>query len=152
MPTQLALVVLGLAAAWAARRLIHKRQDKISDALSTSATVFDIAVTSEPADSHTSTSHGQRSIKAILLPLSCRSAEQVLSADVAGLQQARVVGLDCEWQPERQGSGSSQRSRVALLQLATADACYLAQVLHMDGVPAQLRRLLADPLVVKVGL
>lgn len=84
-------------------------------------------------------------VDVLLLPLSCCEAERVLAADTT-FAAAHVVGLDCEWQPE----AASQHSPVSLLQLCAGSKCYLAQLLHMDDVPSQLRYLLENPLVVKV--
>jgi hypothetical protein len=111
----------------------------------------------------------------VLLPLSSTDAEAVLSADSSGCT-VHVVGLDCEWQPDQkkrercyggQQQGQQQQlqqhSPVSLLQLCWSEGtssssssnsssrCYLAQLLHMDGVPFQLRYMLENPLVVKVG-
>jgi len=84
-------------------------------------------------------------VDVLLLPLSCCEAERALAADTT-FAAAHVVGLDCEWQPE----AASQHSPVSLLQLCAGSKCYLAQLLHMDDVPSQLRYLLENPLVVKV--
>jgi hypothetical protein len=90
----------------------------------------------------------QHQLEMVLLPLCSTDAEAVLAAD-SELSSARVIGLDCEWLPER---GKERHSPVSLLQLcAGSSRCYLAQLLHMDGVPSQLRYLLENPLVVKVS-
>lgn len=94
-----------------------------------------------------STNHQSVTVK--LLPLSCTDTEDVLAAD-NHLACSPLIGLDCEWQPEQTGR---DHSSVSLLQLCPApggSCVYLAQLLHMDGVPFQLRSLLENPLVVKV--
>jgi hypothetical protein len=88
----------------------------------------------------------QTQLEIVLLPLSSRAAESVLAEDNT-LTSAYVIGLDCEWQPDRRKDG---RSPVSLLQLCTGTRCFLAQLLHMDGVPSLLRYILENPLVVKV--
>lgn len=80
------------------------------------------------------------------LPLSASEADNVL-LDNGQFQQTSVIGIDCEWQPERGRS----HNRVSLLQLApAADVCFLAQLLHMDKVPEQIPYVLQDPLIIKV--
>lgn len=88
-----------------------------------------------------------RQVEVVLLPLASTTAEAVLAAD-SSLGSAHVIGLDCEWQPER---SKRMHSPVSLLQLCSGNRCYLAQLLHMDDMPSQLRYLLENPLVVKVG-
>lgn len=112
--------------------------------------------------------HHKQTFEVVLLPLSCSQAEAVLASD-RGLTAAHVIGLDCEWVPERraapppaaaassqEGGARGQRqhqqhSPVSLLQLCAGSTCYLAQLMHMDGVPSQLRYILENPLVVKVS-
>jgi hypothetical protein len=71
-------------------------------------------------------------------------AEQALLS----LPDVHVVGLDCEWQPER----GKQHNRIALLQLAVGGehGCLLLQLQQMHELPAQLVYILQDPSVVKV--
>lgn len=72
------------------------------------------------------------------------AAEQALLS----LPDLHVVGLDCEWQPER----GKQHNRIALLQLAVGGehGCLLLQLQQLQQLPAQLVYILQDPLVVKV--
>jgi hypothetical protein len=103
--------------------------------------------TSSTFEPEITTSQVSSKIEVVLLPHSCTEAEAILGAD-RDLAHAHIVGLDCEWQPERQ---KGQHSPVALLQLCAGTRCYLAQLLHMDDVPSQLRYILENPLVIKVS-
>ena len=92
-----------------------------------------------------------------------------LAAAAAALAGAPVVGLDCEWRPFR---GGELPTRVALLQVGTADGAFLFDLVRLfggapggaPGLPAGgpaeatcpaaralLGGLLADPAVAKVG-
>lgn len=89
---------------------------------------------------------GKIHFKAVLLPLSGVIAQQCL-AKSSSLQYTSVLGIDCEWQPEKGRS----HSPVSLLQFAPSeDTCFLAQLLYMDSMPEQIRSVLQDPLVIKV--
>ncbi len=75
-------------------------------------------------------------------------AEDKVDGAVADLTRARVIGFDTETRPSfRRG----HLYKVALMQLSTADRCYLFR-LNMIGVPDALRRLIEDEAVTKVGL
>lgn len=89
----------------------------------------------------------QHALEVVLLPLAGSDAEAGLAAD-AELSAAHVIGLDCEWLPDR---GKNGHSPVSLLQLCSGNRCYLAQLLHMDGVPSPLRYLLENRLIVKAS-
>lgn len=78
------------------------------------------------------------------LPCNVDKADAILLSSTA-LSHAHVVGLDCEWQPER----FREHNPVALLQLAAGTECFLAPLLHM-GIPPQMTYVLQDPLVIKV--
>ena len=68
---------------------------------------------------------------------------------VAYLLSQPVLGMDTETKPSFQkGKGMNQ---VALLQVSTADTCFLFR-LNRIGMPDSVIRLLADKRVVKVGL
>nr|XP_029718912.1 exonuclease 3'-5' domain-containing protein 2-like [Aedes albopictus] len=59
-----------------------------------------------------------------------------------------VIGLDCEWV-----SFYGTRQKVALLQLASASGlCLLIRLFQMDAFPRELRDLLGDPRIFKVGV
>ncbi len=67
---------------------------------------------------------------------------------VACLRRAPLIGVDTETRPAfRKG----ETHKVALLQLATEDICFLFR-LNMMGFPECLVQLLADESVKKVGL
>lgn len=89
----------------------------------------------------------QHALEVVLLPLTSSDAEAVLAAD-AELSAAHVIGLDCEWHPER---GKNEHSPVSLIQLCAGNRCHLAQLLQMDSVPSQMRYLLENPLIVKAS-
>lgn len=85
----------------------------------------------------------QRQFTAHLLSDTNTTEQALLS-----LTDVHVIGLDCEWQPER----GKQHNPIALLQLAAGGehGCLLVQLQHMQGLPAQLLYMLQDPLVIKV--
>ncbi|XP_062549454.1 exonuclease 3'-5' domain-containing protein 2-like [Armigeres subalbatus] len=59
-----------------------------------------------------------------------------------------IVGLDCEWV-----AYGASRNKVALLQLAfTAGACLLVRLFLMHTIPRELKNILADPRILKVGV
>ncbi|XP_021709000.1 exonuclease 3'-5' domain-containing protein 2-like [Aedes aegypti] len=59
-----------------------------------------------------------------------------------------VIGLDCEWV-----TIYGQRQKVALLQLAFKyGICLLIRLFQMDSFPTELRELLANPQIFKVGI
>jgi hypothetical protein len=125
---------------WVLRKAIrHVAQKRSAQRRSVLEPNFELEVTSRQVDSK---------IGVVLLPLSCTAAEAILGAD-RDLAHACIVGLDSEWQPKRQ---KGQHSPVALLQLCAGSKCYLAQLLHMDDVPSQLRYILENPLVIKVSM
>lgn len=67
---------------------------------------------------------------------------------VATLRQAGRIGFDTETRP------SFKKGVVfpaALLQLSTADVCYLFR-LNMTGIPTDLKKLLEDDTITKIGL
>lgn len=63
-------------------------------------------------------------------------------------RQAEIVGLDAEWQPDRKG----RPNRLALLQLAVGNECYLFHLVHMTHVPSQVIALLENPNIIKTGV
>ncbi|MCR4619435.1 MAG: 3'-5' exonuclease domain-containing protein 2 [Paludibacteraceae bacterium] len=71
-----------------------------------------------------------------------------VQAAVDNLRQAKVIGFDTETRPSfKQG----ETHKVALLQLATTDTCYLFR-LSVIGLPLPLVQLLQDPAVKKIAL
>eukprot|EP00798_Chlamydomonas_sp_ICE-L_P022879 gene22879-30054_t len=81
-------------------------------------------------------------------------AVQGCTAIAEELKGGEVVGLDCEWEPERK---DGVHNRVAVLQLCGATTCVVVQTLHLGDSPAgalgmippALQSLLEDPAVVK---
>ncbi|XP_043234842.1 exonuclease 3'-5' domain-containing protein 2-like isoform X1 [Amphibalanus amphitrite] len=67
----------------------------------------------------------------------------------ARCSETPVLGLDCEWVTEPGG----RRRPVALLQLATLDGlCVLVRLCRLPDLPEDLRSLLRDRSVLKVGV
>ncbi len=64
------------------------------------------------------------------------------------LKTQDVVGIDSETRPSFK---KGRIHKVALLQVSTADCCFLFR-LNLIGIPASLISLLEDPNVLKVGL
>lgn len=116
----------------------HVAQNRSAQQHPIPAATFELEVTARQANNK---------IEVVLLPRSCTEAEAYLGSD-RDLAHAHIIGLDCEWQPERL---RGHHSPVALLQLCAGTRCYLAQLLHMDDVPSQLRYILENPLVIKVS-
>ncbi|CAG2056043.1 unnamed protein product, partial [Timema podura] len=59
-----------------------------------------------------------------------------------------ALGFDCEWVTER-----GSRRPVALLQLASVDGlCALYRLCKVHYIPTQLKELLEDPSILKVGV
>ncbi|XP_062546480.1 exonuclease 3'-5' domain-containing protein 2-like isoform X2 [Armigeres subalbatus] len=59
-----------------------------------------------------------------------------------------VLGLDCEWNNDRNG-----RRKVALLQLATQTGlCFLFRLCKIGYIPEELKCILADPNIRKAGV
>lgn len=74
--------------------------------------------------------------------------EDKVEAAVADLMSNNVIGFDTETKPSfRKG----RVHKVALMQLSTADRCYLFR-LNMIGMPEALSRLIEEEGVTKVGL
>ena len=71
-----------------------------------------------------------------------------VSAAVARLRECDVVGFDTETRPSFK---KGQTNIVSLLQLSTRDICYLIRLNHI-GLTDELKQLLEDPDVLKVGL
>ena len=72
-----------------------------------------------------------------------------LMAAVAYLRRQKVLGFDTESRPCF--SPSQPHYGTSLLQLSGANRAYLFRVKKMGDIPAPLRRILADPAIVKVG-
>ena len=71
----------------------------------------------------------------------------MVDAAVGALRQARLIGFDTETRPSfRRGHSNS----VALMQLSADSVCYLFRLNEIGFCP-QLRALLEDPEVIKVG-
>jgi ribonuclease D len=75
------------------------------------------------------------------------SPDQVNNA-VKQLRHHRILGFDTETRPNFRKGESNQ---VALLQLSTPDTCYLFR-LNLIGMPTEIKELLADKKIRKVGL
>lgn len=76
------------------------------------------------------------------------NAEQVADTVETLRKQGDIFGLDTETRPSfRRG----EAHLVALLQVASREACYLFR-LNKTGLPQELADWLADPSVIKVGL
>ncbi|TVT96802.1 hypothetical protein EJB05_57970, partial [Eragrostis curvula] len=60
-----------------------------------------------------------------------------------------IVGLDCEWKPNR---SPWTTSKVAILQLCAGTRCLVFQLFYAASIPASLRSFLADPAVRFVGV
>ena len=67
---------------------------------------------------------------------------------VSALRQSRLIGFDTETKPS---FVRGQHNKVSLVQLATADTCYLFRI-HKTGLSKELLDLLCDSDVVKVGI
>ncbi len=64
------------------------------------------------------------------------------------LAKAKVLGFDTETKPTFKKGDSHQ---VALLQLATQNKAFLFRVMK-TGIPDELKKLLADPKILKAGV
>ncbi|KAK3160677.1 hypothetical protein QOZ80_1BG0062860 [Eleusine coracana subsp. coracana] len=73
--------------------------------------------------------------------------ETTVTRDAAG--DDLIVGLDCEWKPNR---SRWTTSKVAILQLCTGTRCLVFQLFYATTIPASLRSFLADPDVRFVGV
>ena len=71
-----------------------------------------------------------------------------VSAAVAFLRRQRVLGVDTESRPSFK---RGVHYPTALLQIASADRCYLFRLTHV-GLPEEVAGLFSDPEIVKVGL
>ncbi|KAF3334758.1 Werner Syndrome-like exonuclease [Carex littledalei] len=60
-----------------------------------------------------------------------------------------VVGLDCEWKPNRV---RHQDNKIALLQLCIGNRCLILQLIYMDPVPDSLKAFLLDEMITFVGV
>lgn len=85
--------------------------------------------------------HFQGSIRLI------EKAEDVAGA-VEALRKSDVIGFDTETRPSFK---KGQTNIVSLLQLSTRDTCYLMRLNH-TGLTDELKQLLEDPDVLKIGL
>jgi len=66
-----------------------------------------------------------------------------------GRKEVMKYGLDIEWRPTFQ---KGDYHYAALLQLAHEGCCLLIQLQFIDTLPASLKRLLADPSILKGGV
>lgn len=75
-----------------------------------------------------------------------------INAAVAKLLESgpRAVGLDCEWKPNFT-KGVTARNRIALIQISTETRAVLAHVASSRELGPDLRTLLADVGIAKVG-
>ncbi|KAJ3704422.1 hypothetical protein LUZ61_008127 [Rhynchospora tenuis] len=60
-----------------------------------------------------------------------------------------VVGLDCEWKPNRH---PRQNNKIALLQLCTGSRCLILQLKYMNPVPDSVKAFLLDETITFVGV
>ena len=67
---------------------------------------------------------------------------------VRALRKSRLLGIDTETRPAFK---RGEHHKVALLQIATTDICFLFR-LNILGLPEVLQDLLSDPHITKVGL
>ena len=68
---------------------------------------------------------------------------------VTYLLTKQLLGFDTETRPSFQ---KGKQHKVALIQVATDNQCFLFRLNHMEGIPASILRLLEDTTVTKVGL
>jgi len=61
-----------------------------------------------------------------------------------------AMGLDLEWKPTFRARQAT--SRAAVLQLSGPGLCLVIQLQQLNHIPRQLRQLLADPTLLKVGV
>lgn len=62
---------------------------------------------------------------------------------------APIIGLDCEWKPEKKGSC---RSKTAVVQLACNDISAVFHVFDCGELPFSLKSILENPSIAKVGI
>jgi 3'-5' exonuclease len=60
-----------------------------------------------------------------------------------------VVGLDCEWKPNR---FRGQKNKIALLQLCLGNRCLILQLFYMKPVPDSVKAFLLDEAITFVGM
>ena len=65
------------------------------------------------------------------------------------LMQKPLLGFDTETRPSFQ---KGKLNKVALLQVATQDQCFLFRLNRMEGIPTSIKSLLEDEVITKVGL
>jgi ribonuclease D len=74
---------------------------------------------------------------------------QAVPGAIAHLTSCGPVGFDTETRPN---FTKNQHHKIALVQLALADVCYLFRINHLGGFPPQLVDFINDDKVAKVGL
>jgi len=77
-----------------------------------------------------------------VLPHDRDAASRQLQAVAPRLARARVLGLDCEWQPETQ---LAPRSRVSVIQLSSDADCVILQPLQLLGSSTGLHAAVQHP-------
>lgn len=75
-------------------------------------------------------------------------SEETAQAAVAALEKESIIGFDTETRPSFQ---KGKINKVALMQLSTADQCYLFR-LNLIGMNDDLSRLLENESITKIGL
>jgi ribonuclease D len=75
--------------------------------------------------------------------------KKAVDGAVARLSSGGVVGFDTETRPN---FTKNQHHKIALIQLALNDVCYLFRLNRLNGFPPQLINLIHDDGVIKVGL
>ncbi|XP_058825512.1 exonuclease 3'-5' domain-containing protein 2-like [Topomyia yanbarensis] len=99
----------------------------------------------DPLPNQTTNSLPNQTIQIVTNSNECVRAVNTLRAHC---QEQRILGFDCEWV-----SDLGENHPVALMQLASHRGfCALFRLCEMWPVPAQLRDLLDDPSILKVGV
>lgn len=76
------------------------------------------------------------------------NTEEEANKAVEALRNYPLIGFDTETKPNFK---KGQKNKVALIQLASTDFCYLFRLNKM-GIPASLKDLLHDSSIIKIGL
>jgi ribonuclease D len=76
------------------------------------------------------------------------NTEEEANEAVKNIRKYKLIGFDTETKPNFK---KGQKNKIALIQLATYDFCYLFR-LHKIGIPASLKNLLHDSSITKIGL
>ncbi|MDR1601883.1 MAG: 3'-5' exonuclease domain-containing protein 2 [Tannerella sp.] len=74
---------------------------------------------------------------------------RMIDGAMARLSSSDIVGFDTETRPN---FTKNQHHKIALVQLALNDVCYLFRINRLEGFPPQLIDFISDGKVIKVGL